>query len=171
MGNEFIDHSAGRRTPAKGVVLSEDMPLMLFCTVCAKDRGAWIAQDEIMKTLHDIWQQEAKAWLVGAYVLMPDHLHFLCIPQDLNMGGEVEKWTAFWKDRFSKRIGRPQWRWQRGLFHHRLRNDFQLQEKLQYMKQNPVEKGLVAKPEDWLWRGEVHDLNATMQAFGNLTKR
>ncbi len=33
---------------------------------------------------------------------------------------DVERWTAFWKDRFSKRCGNPAWRWQRGLFHHRL---------------------------------------------------
>jgi hypothetical protein len=44
---------------------------------------------------------------------------FLCDAQGWPVG-DVERWTAFWKDRFSKRCGNPAWRWQRGLFHHRL---------------------------------------------------
>jgi putative transposase len=171
MEHDFIEHSAGRRTPAQGVVLSEDMPLMLFCTVCTDKREAWVTQTDVREVLHEIWQQEAKAWLVGPYVLMPDHLHFLCIPQDLEKGIEVERWTAFWKDRLSKRIANPLWRWQRGLFHHRLRNDFQLQEKLEYMQQNPVKKGFVTKAEAWPWRGEVHDLNDVMKAFGKIQRQ
>ncbi|WP_138086878.1 hypothetical protein [Phragmitibacter flavus] len=155
----------GRTTPAKGVVLSSEMPLILFCTICADQRGSWVARREVMELLHDIWSNEATAWLVGPYVLMPDHLHFLCVPKDLRQGIDIEKWTAFWKQRFSRRIGQPEWRWQRGIFHHRLRNDAQLQEKLEYMQENPVVKNLADKSNSWPWRGEVHDLHMAMNSF------
>jgi putative transposase len=155
----------GRRTPAKGVVLSSDMPLILFCTVCAQDRGRWVAQADVVEALHDIWLHEAKAWLVGRYVIMPDHLHFFCCPQQINDAVDVEKWVAFWKDRLTKRLKRAEMQWQRGVFHTRMRSDEHVREKEDYMRDNPVKAGLVAKPEDWPWRGQVHDLAAHIQSF------
>jgi putative transposase len=98
----------GRRTSAKGVVLSSDMPLILFCTVCAQDSGRWMAQADVMEALHDIWLHEAKAWLVGGYVTMPDHLHFFCCPQKISDGVDVERWVAFCKGRYTKRLKRPE---------------------------------------------------------------
>jgi hypothetical protein len=43
--------------------------------------------------------------------------------------------------------------WQEESFDHVLRNDGSFQEKLEYIRQNPVRRGLIAKPEDyrWLW--------------------
>ncbi len=162
----------GRRTPAKGVLLSSDMPLILFCTVCADDRGKWVAQSDVMNVLQEIWRDVATAWLVGDYVLMPDHLHFICSPQQISDGVSVERWTGFWKDRFAKKINQPQWRWQDGLFHTRMRSDAHYQEKLAYMRENPVRAGLVATPEVWPWRGCVHDLSAPIRSFGRpLPKR
>jgi REP-associated tyrosine transposase len=157
----------GRRTPAKGVILSSDMPLILFCTVCAKDHGTWVAQRDVLNALHQIWQNNATAWLVGLYVLMPDHLHFLCCPKDIREGVDIERWAACWKDCFSKSTKRPAWRWQRGVFHVRMRSDAHYREKLDYIRDNPLAKGLVARPEDWPWCGVVHDLEAHIRSFGN----
>jgi hypothetical protein len=46
--------------------------------------------------------------------------------------------------------------WQEESFDHLLRSQESLEEKLQYIRQNPVGKGLVSKPEDykWLWVGQ-----------------
>ncbi len=43
--------------------------------------------------------------------------------------------------------------WQKESFDHVLRGDGSFQEKLEYIRQNPVRRGLVARPEDypWLW--------------------
>jgi hypothetical protein len=43
--------------------------------------------------------------------------------------------------------------WQEELFDHVLRSDESLKEKCEYIRQNPVRKGLVARPENyqWLW--------------------
>lgn len=39
--------------------------------------------------------------------------------------------------------------WQRDYFDHRLRNDESHEEKADYIRQNPVRAGLVAKPDHW----------------------
>ena len=43
--------------------------------------------------------------------------------------------------------------WEEESFDHVLRSDESLKEKCQYIRQNPVEAGLVKVPEDyrWLW--------------------
>ena len=162
----------GRRTPAQGVVLSSDMPLMLFCTVCADSHGTtWIAQELVQRALHDIWQDKASAWLVGDYVLMPDHLHFMCCPRRVSEGVSVERWTAYWKHVLSRRLQQSGWRWQRVLFHTRMRSDAHLQEKVDYIRDNPVAAGLVKRPEEWQWRGTVHDLAAHNRTFGGQPSR
>jgi putative transposase len=157
----------GRRTPAKGVVLSSDMPLVLFCTVCADEKGVtWMAHEAVMRVLHDLWSEERNAWLVGEYVLMPDHVHFFCCPGRISETAEVERWVAFWKDAFAKRIDQQEWRRERGVFHTRMRSDAHYNEKLKYVRQNPVEAGLVRRWEDWRWRGCVYDLSAHVRSFG-----
>jgi putative transposase len=146
----------GRKTPAKGVHFSFSGPNILWTTLCAKDRGQWLAQQAVMDLLHDIWFNDATAWLVGDYLFMPDHIHFFCAPRDLRF--TVEKWFAFWKDRFSKSHDHPEWNWQRGGFHHRIRSAKDYSEKWIYMMENPVRKGLVTRTQDWPWKGRVHDV-------------
>jgi len=129
----------GRHTPAQGVLPTFDGETLLWCTVCTDHRGNWCAQADVMHLLHDIWQNHATGWRVGDYLLMPDHLHFFCAPSR-DRFFEVERWTAYWKDQFSKRCGKPEWRWQRSLFHHRLRSERDYLDKVTYMRQNPVRK-------------------------------
>jgi len=46
--------------------------------------------------------------------------------------------------------------WQEEAFDHVLRGDESFAEKLEYIRQNPVRRGLVMRPEDygWLWVGD-----------------
>jgi hypothetical protein len=45
--------------------------------------------------------------------------------------------------------------WQEESFDHVLRSEERLEETVEYIRQNPVRRGLVARPEDyrWLWVG------------------
>jgi putative transposase len=131
----------------------------------------WVAQESVMRVLHDFWTEERNAWLVGEYVLMPDHVHFFSCPRRISEGVEVERWVVLWKSEFAKRIDRMEWRWERGVFHVRMRSDAHYREKLEYVRENPVEAGLVEKAEDWPWRGCVHDLSAHIRSFGEPEKR
>ena len=45
--------------------------------------------------------------------------------------------------------------WQRGFFDHLLRSVDSYGQKWNYVRENPVRAGLVAKPEDWPYAGEI----------------
>jgi REP element-mobilizing transposase RayT len=92
-------------------------------------------------------------------VVMPDHVHLMLTPlQDEN------DWTiglpAILKlikgasaRGVNKLLGTCGRVWQEESFDHVLRSQKSLEEKLEYIRQNPVRRGLVQKPEDyrWLW--------------------
>jgi putative transposase len=154
--NEIPFREPGRHTPAKSVHISLGGPNWVFLTVCTEKRGQWLAQVSIQRALHDIWQHTATAWLVSDYLLMPDHLHLFCSPHDLKF--TIERWIGFWKDRLAKmHLGTGIF--QAGGFHHRLRHGESYSEKWQYVRENPVRSGLVARAEDWPYFGRVHEIS------------
>lgn len=154
---------AGRRTPAKGVFPTPDGETLLFCTVCADDRSThWCTNREVLDALTAVWSRPIMHWLVGDFLLMPDHLHFFCAPAS-GVWTEPEAWTSYWKSEWHKEMrslspnATPP-KWQRGLFHHRLRSEREFEDKSTYMLQNPVHAGLVKNPAEWPWHGRIHPL-------------
>jgi putative transposase len=158
MADDFLVHKhVGRTTPAKGARLSLAGPNVFWLTVCTDGRQGWLTQAVVKEILETIWSQEATAWLVGDYLLMPDHVHCFCAPRD--PGVTIEQWLGFWKSLCSKSIRHPDWRWQAGGFHHRIRSGSEFTEKWNYMMENPLRKNLVGRIEDsWPWQGRVHDV-------------
>jgi len=147
---------SGRKTPAHGAHIDLNRPNIFFVTVNAKDRVPWIGQPEVRSSLVQIWQQSTQAWRVGYYLLMPDHVHFFCAPFNLRFG--IDQWIEYWKSAFRRANLNEIWTWQRGAFHHRLRNRFEYEEKLSYTRLNPCRQGLVKSSDQWPLQGKVHDL-------------
>ena len=145
----------GRKTPAKGVHILGQNNTIVFLTVCTHQGSRWLNQTWVREALHDIWKNEATAWCVGDYLLMPDHLHLFCSPQSLTFS--IESWIRFWKHRMSVRHPSAG-RWQRCAFHHRLRTPDQYRFKWHYVQNNPVRARLVGSSNDWPYRGRVFDL-------------
>ena len=144
-----------RRHPSKGVLIDCGRATIVFVTVCARQRAARLANEVMHKTLLHAWS-DADAWIIGAYVVMPDHLHFFCSPIDEQIA--IEQWITFWKRRFRIHAGADAPQFQSGAFHHRLRQDESYGEKWHYVRGNPVRAGLVMRPEDWLFAGVLNDL-------------
>ena len=144
-----------RGTPSKGVHIVLGRPNWVLLTVCTEKRSPWLAQPTAQRALHQIWHDQATAWLVSDYVLMPAHLHLFCAPRDLKF--TIERWVSFWKDRFAK-AGLELGAFQVGGFHHRLREDESYAEKWQYVMENPVRKGLVERHQDWPFYGKVYEI-------------
>jgi REP-associated tyrosine transposase len=105
--------------------------------------------------LHD----DGKTIHLHAAVIMPDHVHLLFTAQR-----DAEGWTFALPEilraikgssarSINKLIGRIGRLWQDESFDHVLRGNESLRETIEYIRQNPVRKGLVDKPEDyqWLW--------------------
>jgi len=84
-------------------------------------------------------------WYCHLLLLMPDHLHALLeFPHDRDMRLIVGRWKA-WR----VRTGGVQW--QENFFDHRIRSHRELQPKAQYIRHNPIAKGLCERGLDWPW--------------------
>ncbi|MBI3418018.1 MAG: hypothetical protein HY043_22240 [Verrucomicrobia bacterium] len=145
----------GRHKPASGVRITLGEPTIVFVTVAAEHRVPWVAQPRVHEFVKQAWN-EAQAWLVGYYLLMPDHLHFFCAPRDLNI--PFDRWLTYWKRRFTINAQNPEWRWQSHKWDTRLRRSENYHDKWVYVRENPVRKRLVTNPDDWPYQGMVNIL-------------
>ena len=146
-----IPRLPARKHPAKGVH-SDIGGTIVLLTVCTAQRSPWLANETAHALLRDSWR-EANHWIVGRYIIMPDHLHLFAAP-----GARPEAfdaWVTYWKRQFTRRYATPSARWQSGCFHHRIRNGESYSEKWQYVRENAVRAGLVARWEDWPFAGEI----------------
>jgi putative transposase len=151
-----------RQNPSSGVRVQLGQSNIVLLTINTDKREPWLADETVHRLLHETWS-EAKAWLVGDYLLMPDHLHAFCAPQDLRIS--IEIWIAYWKRQFAlkhkrlaKTLAPPKWKFQPRGWHHRLRDGENYSEKWLYVQENPLRKGLVQRMEDWPFKGRVFDL-------------
>ncbi len=84
-------------------------------------------------------------WFCRLFLLMPDHLHaLLAFPRDKAMSQVIKEWKSY-------HARQHQVVWQDGYFDHRIRSRTELERKADYIRQNPVVKGLVAQATDWRW--------------------
>ncbi len=141
-----------RRHPHHNVIIVPHRPIIVFVTVCTKDRLPWLASPEVHETLVSIWRM-ATAWRVGRYILLPDHLHLFASPGEIDVS--LSNWVRFWKAEFSKRHGNPQHRWQQGYWDTQLRRSENYDAKWEYVRHNPVRHGLVKHPDEWPYQGEI----------------
>jgi putative transposase len=151
-----IWRDSGRRNPATGVLISRDRPTVVFLTVCTLRRASTLAQEIYHDALVKAWT-EADAWMVGAYVIMPDHIHLFCAPKNEEI--TIEQWIVFWKRQFRRRCGPNAPRFQSRGFHHRLRRDENYHQKWEYIRANPVRATLVKDDaEKWKYHGVLNYL-------------
>jgi putative transposase len=172
-----------RRHPVHGIKYVEGQPTIIFETFCVKNRFAILA-NEVFHSAFQKVASESTAWIVGRYVIMPDHIHFFAA----DVGNEIqcENWIKYLKSQLTRQMA-PQaggrgsrraaagvssppdsshshtcnssrFRWQTDHWDTRMRNPEVYEEKWQYVLNNPVRQGLVARAEDWPYQGEIHQL-------------
>ncbi len=133
--------------------------ILIFVTVCANHRKSILARPEIHDLLVDLWGDTTQ-WVVGCYIIMPDHLHLFCAPASRN-SVNVRNWIGYWKSRSAIRwpdsSARPVW--QRHAWDRQLRNGESYTEKWHYVRNNPVRAGLVQRVEEWPYQGEMNALS------------
>lgn len=144
-----------RRHPSPGVFISRNEPTIAFLTVCTRHRSCWLIDVNVHRHLIEAWEL-SQTWMVGRYVLMPDHLHLCCSP--LVEAVEIEGWVTFWKRQFRRLHQNAGQRFQTGCFHHRLRRQESYEERWDYVRENPVRAGLVKQPDEWTYSGVLNEL-------------
>jgi putative transposase len=144
-----------RKHPGHGVLYVDGQPTVIYDTVCTKHRKAWLPRDDVHESLRKVWR-DATAWLMGRYMIMPDHIHFFA--GATNSSIEYDNWVQYWKSQFSKGHRVPSHRWLTDHWDTRIRSEKTYEEKWEYVRWNPVRAGLVTDPDDWPFQGEIFEL-------------
>jgi len=134
----FITFSCYRRQPNLGPLKWRDVFLFVF---------------EQVRIRYD--------FIVDGYVVMPEHVHLLIgepvkgNPSDVMQAlkqGVAQRWLATMKSSIlssHKNDSNPFW--QKRFYDFNVFTEAKRTEKLIYMHNNPVKRGLVERPEDWKW--------------------
>lgn len=171
-----------RRHPSRNSVKTylDNRAIMLYVTVVTEKRKPILAN----KAAHDCIVVSWKAtndWMVGRYVIMPDHIHFFCAPGQYPPP-DFHKWVRKWKALVSRTfplelrevgthlprtndpaatsaaLPRLQPLFQSDCWDRQLRTGDSYAQKWEYVRNNPVRKGLVGHAEDWPFQGEMNVL-------------
>jgi REP element-mobilizing transposase RayT len=74
--------------------------IIIFLTACTQRRRHVLANDEAAKLIITSWQA-ADFWLVGRYVIMPDHIHLFCAP-NTSPTQPLKNWVSFWRNHVTR---------------------------------------------------------------------
>jgi len=124
--------------------------------------GTASRRNRFLKILEEARQKYR--FVVVGYVVMPEHFHMLISEPEQGTPSTV---MQVLKQRFAhqvlkqlrkrRRLSQPRlWEepehvWQRRFYDFNVWTEKKRVEKLRYMHWNPVKRGLVLKPEQWLW--------------------
>jgi len=172
---------------------------ILFVTVCTEGRKSILACRDMASIIVSAWA-DADNWIVGLYVIMPDHVHFFCSPATCPPC-DFHKWIMYWKRLATQMAARvdarppvdaarvdarppvdaarvdarpprdaargyarpprdahPPRLWQSGCWDVQIRTGIQYKEKWEYVRNNPVRRGLVVNADDWPYQGRMNVL-------------
>jgi REP element-mobilizing transposase RayT len=85
-----------------------------------------------------------------SYVIMPNHIHWFFRPLNQSMSEIIQNIKRITARMANQSLGRTGRRfWQKEWFDHWSRTPEESEKIIQYIRNNPVKAGLVAKPEEW----------------------
>jgi putative transposase len=95
---------------------------------------------------------------VYGYVVMPEHVHMLVNEPER---GTLAKVMQSLKQSVARTLalGAADPFWQARYYDFNVWSEHKFVEKLRYIHRNPVTRGLVARPEDWVWSSFRHYAN------------
>ena len=132
-----------------------------FVTLCVDGRRRMLDNPAAHGAVEAFGKEgTTRGFHLGRYVLMPDHLHAFVafgVPM-MSTSMALSNWAKALKGCISRTwraFGFTNVRWQKGFFDHVLRSSESYSEKWNYVANNPVRAGLVAKSEGWPFQGEI----------------
>ena len=134
-------------------MLYTDAPVY-FITTCMDNRRRLLDNEGSHEAFRRFCEGgRERGALVGRYVLMPDHLHLIAnFPAEVPMSNVIRDWKRL----TTRRAGVA---WQKNYFDHRVRPHEGLQQKTDYIRENPVRANLITNANDW-----PHFVDYTMMA-------
>ena len=125
-----------------------------YVTFCTHQRWTLPREVRPLVVKHCLHDQGEKLQM-HALVVMPDHVHLIFTPLTDVLGNTyglseilagIKGASAHTINKYLTRRGNV---WQDESFDHILRHEEKLEEKIEYVRQNPVRKGIVSKPEEY----------------------
>ena len=111
------------------------------------------ARDTFVTTL-----EKVRSWYapyVTGFVVMPEHVHLLLSePERGTLAVVLQMLKQVVSQKLNEHATTPFW--QPRYYDFNVCREEKLMEKLDYMHRNPVQRGLVARPEDWRWSSARH---------------
>lgn len=117
----------------------------------------WLKAPAIAKVIADsLLYRDGKEFDLHAYTIMPNHVHCVFVPMNLNgtpipltkiMHG-LKRYSAV---RANKLLGRSGEFWAREHYDHVIRNEESWQRVIAYVLNNPVKAGLSTTWDEWPW--------------------
>jgi len=133
-----------------------------FITVCVAERKKLLAAPAAASVLIESWQaaDPIHGWVVGRYVIMPDHVHFFARsrPAAKPLSAFMRDWKKWTTRRLASVCNFTPPLWQAEFFDHVLRSADSYSEKWEYVRNNPVRAGLAVTAEAWPYHGECEKL-------------
>ena len=199
-----------RHHPSRNSVMTfhDNRAIMLYVTIVTANRMPVLACAAVTECILAAWAA-ATDWLVGRYVIMPDHIHFFCATASYPPS-DFHRWMKRWKSLATlaiRRLGAAQAGgsqlaatevgiagaincappgggaqlaatvargsvadamncvpprnpplWQRNCWDRQLRTGESYSQKWEYVRNNPVRRGLVTCADDWPYQGELNVL-------------
>ena len=142
-----------------------------FVTFCTHRKIPVLTNDLFRQAVLDAIQevQTTTGFQLLAYVIMPEHIHLVLVPQDKERLGSiigeikrlsskrihrklVDEHSMLLSRLTVKRNGSSRFAfWQRRCYDHNCRTPVSVWQKVCYCHNNPVKRGLVREPGRWRW--------------------
>ncbi|MFH1867829.1 MAG: transposase [Candidatus Omnitrophota bacterium] len=125
-----------------------------FVTLCTHDKNKILTEPNIPEALI-----AAMKWFILnsqirflGFVIMPDYLHWsFSLKGGHKLDDIIGRYKSFTSKEIKKQLNLNCKTWQVGYYDHLLRDIKDFTTKLNYMHNNPVRKGIVENPEDYLY--------------------
>jgi putative DNA methylase len=136
--------------------------------------GSCFLKDERIAELteNSLLFHHEKKYMLTAWVIMPNHIHFLATPLEnielREISHSIKSYTAHEANKLLNRHGQF---WQHEPFDRYIRNRKHFANVIQYIENNPVKAGLCAKAKDWRFSSAFHkakSLKSTGAQFSRL---
>ena len=149
--------SEQRRHPAHPSPIDRhNQPVILLVTVTTVNGRCLLANQHSASALIGAWRS-ANRWVVGNYVIMPDHIHLFCAPHAWPRD-TVKSWTTYWKRLAGLADSHLKSAFVYDCWDTQMRDQDHYARKLEYVAQNPVRRKLVERPEEWPYQGRLTEL-------------
>ncbi|MEM9366058.1 MAG: transposase [Planctomycetota bacterium] len=110
-------------------------------------RGVCELEDPMNATIvaECLQRLDGERYHLGDYVIMPNHMHVLAVfPNQERMTRQCASWMRYTARTINERIGREGLLWQSEAFDHLVRNEAQLNDLRDYIRENPSKANLKA---------------------------